>query len=835
MNGFYTDVFNYKGKIYFRGIRKDKIRVKHIHKYKPYLFYEHPDGEYRTIKDVPVKKKIFPSIWDANKFIEKYEHTDVIIYGLTQYQYAFLNDFFPGEIEYDASLLHIGYIDIEVLVNEGEGFPDVRMAKNIITAITIKTNLSDIFHVFGCGEYRNEDKDKDVHYHKCKDEKELLQEFLGTWQQLDLDIISGYNIKLFDMPYLVNRMQNILGEEAVKKLSPWGLVFEKDIMIQGQPCLVYNIKGMSVVDYYELYKKFTFKNHESYRLDYIAQEELGEGKVDYHEYSTLTELYKNNFQKYIEYNIRDVLIVEHLEEKLGFIALILALAYDAKCNYLDVLTTILPWDIIIHNYLLERKIVIPPFKPHALPTTIDEEGIEKALTIPGGYVKKSKEGLHEWVVSVDLTSLYPKLMEMYNISPDVRIGICDASYEIEDNSVVLKNPPINRDCCITANGCMYRRDKQGFMATLMNKKFENRKFYKKKMLEAKKAGNKKDAIIFHNKQYALKIQLNSLYGSLLNVFNRWFDYNDGSAITTTGQLVAKFINKVLNNFLNEYFQTINVDYIVAQDTDSAYICLKKFADYCKHKSQKEITETIVKFCEEEILPFLNTCFMEFAKATNAREQKLDMKLEKVSNRALFSTKKRYILNVFYDEGVYNSIPKLEIKGLEAIRSSTPQICREYLKKSFSIIMNENEDSLHKLVREFKIAFSKLPFEEMASPRTANGMEKYTDVSNIYKLKTPIHVKGSLLFNNLLKKYNIKDIHPIQSGDKIKFTYLREPNPLHNMVISSPGILPEEFQLTKYIDYNLQFKKTFLEPLQNITEIIKWNTEPTVSLYDFFKE
>jgi DNA polymerase elongation subunit (family B) len=821
---FYTDVFIHQGKIHYRGIRNDKTHVQLMHNYKPYIFLENEDGEYKTIKDIPVKKKQFNSIYEAKEFIQKYERSNVTIYGLTQFQYTFLNDIFPKEIEYDVSLINVGYIDIETLNSLDISAPEP------ITAITLRCN--GLSHVFGCGKYVTDASD--ICYHECTDEVELLRTFLMIWRSLNIDIISGYNIRLFDIPYIFNRIKRLLGEKAALRLSPWKLVFEKEIMSQGKPCIVYDIKGICILDYFELYKKFTFKNHESYRLDYIGQEELGEGKVDYTEYSGLMDLYYNNFQKYIDYNIRDVVLVEHLEEKLGFISLVLALAYDAKCNYLDVLGTIRPWDIIIHNYLLERKIVVPPIKEHKLPTTIDENDNEVQLAIPGGYVKESKEGLHEWVVSLDLTSLYPHLMMMFNIGPDTRIGISNAHYEIEGNDIVLKNPPEDQNCCITANGCMYKKDKQGFMASLMESKFKNRKLFKKKMLAAKKVANTRDAIIFHNKQYAMKIQLNSLYGSLLNLYNRWFDYNDGTSITLTGQLVAKFINKVLNNLLNEYFKTNDIDYIIAQDTDSAYICLEKLAEQHKGKSKKEIVKIIVEFCEKQIIPYLNECFERFSKVTNAREQKLDMKLEKVSNRALFTTKKRYVLNALFDEGIYYDEPKLEIKGLEAVRTSTPQICREYLKKSLSVIMNENEESLHKLVKDFKNIFLKSPFEDISFPRGVNGMDKYKDEEEIYIKGTPIHVKGSLLYNHLLKKYNIKDYQPIQNGDKIKFSYLKNPNPLHENVIASSGILPEEFKLKKFIDYNMQFKKTFLEPLQNITKIIRWNTEPTVSLSEFYK-
>ena len=341
--------------------------------------------------------------------------------------------------------------------------------------------------------------------------------------------------------------------------------------------------------------------------------------------------------------------------------------------------------------------------------------------------------------------------------------------------------------------------------------------------------------LFHNKQYSKKTVINSLYGSLLNLYNRWFSYDNGTAITTSGQLSAKFIDHILNNFFNDYFKTKDIDYIVDQDTDSCFFSLKHFVKQSGEIDQRKIVELIVSFCEKKIIPYLNECFKQFAEETRAREQKLDIKLEKISSKALFTTKKRYILNVLYDEGIFFDSPQLKITGMEAVRSSTPQICRTYLKKSISVIMNEDEKTLHKLVKEFKESFMKLPFEDISFPRGVNGMDKYKDEDEIYIKGTPIHVKGSLFFNHLIKKHKVKNVQFIQNGDKIKFAYLKPSNPLHENVIASTGTLPTEFGLEKYIDYNMQFKKTYLEPLQNITRIIRWTTEPTVFLSEFYKE
>jgi DNA polymerase elongation subunit (family B) len=825
---FYTDVYQKFDKIYVRGYEDGK-RVEFIEKYKPYLFLNTKDGSgsYRTLDGKRVGKMRFDSINEAREFMKSYESVDNMeFYGLTNFQYLFMYDYYQGEINYDPTLVSVVTIDIECAADEG--FPSISKADKEITAITLRKNGKSV--VFGCGEFTTDDEN--IKYIRCKDEHNLLVNFLKVWnhESFKPDVVTGWNIEFFDIPYLVNRIKNLLGESEAKKLSPWKMLDERVIEYKGSTNQVYTPVGIAVLDYYQLYRKFSFGNQESYKLDYIAQVELGERKLDYSEYGSLLELYKNNFQKFIEYNIYDCTLVEKLEDKLKFIEQVMALAYDAKVNYNDTMATVRPWDVIIHNYLLDRRIVIPQFTPS-----------QEQFELVGGYVKEPKLGLSKWVVSFDLNSLYPHLIMQYNISPETfasRIEfpsidyMLNGTWEYRDGSVAY-----------SANGCTYYKDKQGFLPALMEKMYNDRVEYKKKMIDAKKEYEKtKDPELikaiarYHNMQLAKKIQLNSAYGALGNKYFRWFSFNNAEAITTSGQLSIRWIEKKTNEYLNRLLKTNDKDYVIASDTDSIYVTMDALVKkVMPDKSEEEIVKALDQFIEAKIQPYMDNCYQELAEMMNAYQQKMQMKRETIANKGIWKAKKMYILNAWNVEGVQYDKPKLKIQGIEAVRSSTPHACREKLKKAFDIVMNQDELSLQKFVSDFREEFDRLPFNDVAFPRGIKGMHKYDGrkEKTIYKKGTPIQVKGALLFNMLLKEHKINFIPPIMDGDKIKFVYLKTPNPLGDTVIASSDNLPKEFGLEEFIDRDMQFQKSFVEPLKSIADVIDWRVEKIATLEGFF--
>lgn len=841
---FYTNFHAHKNEILVRGYRNGK-RFKTKIKQTPYIFVKSKNSKskFHTLDGEPVERIDFDTVWEAREFIKEYKDVhDFKLYGSTDYSYVYINNEFKGEIDYDPNYVSVVSIDIEVAADEG--FPDIYKADKPVTAISLRKNGKSV--VLGCGDYTP--KSADVNYIKCKDEKNLLTKFLQVWNHSDWapDVVTGWNVEHFDIPYLYNRINNLLGGDSVKKLSPWEMVNEREIIrgkslsragkqIEDRIDKVYEMVGISTLDYLEIYKKFSFTNQETYRLDHIASVELGESKVDYSEYESLLELYKQDYEKFIDYNIHDVVLVDRLEDKLGFIKQIFAIAYDAKVNYNDTFTTVKPWDVIIHNYLYSKNIVIP------FP---ERKFLDSSLV--GGYVKEPKLGMHHWVVSFDLNSLYPHLIMQYNISPETYMGKRPVP-SIDD---LISGTPVDgaSGVAIAANGCTYTKEKQGFLPELMEKMYNDRVMYKKKMIEARQEYEKnpsyeleKSISRYHNLQFAKKIQLNSAYGALGNQYFRWFDLKHAEAITMSGQLAIKWIESRMNVFMNKMMSTKNRDYVIASDTDSIYMVMDDlvttiFGSELEVKTNEkyiEIVRALDKFIEAKIEPYIEKSYQELSTMMNAYSQKMKMKRESIANKGIWTAKKKYILNVLNSEGVEYSEPKLKMMGIEAVRSSTPGVCRDRIKKALDIIMNKDETTLIKFVEEFRSEFMRMPYEDIAFPRGCKGMMEYHDSSTVYRKSTPIHVRGALLYNKMIKDNNITTVEKIKDGDKIKFCYLTLPNPIRENVISTLGVLPKQFALEKYIDYNTQFQKSFIDPIENILNIIGWSYEKKNTIDSFW--
>lgn len=834
---FYTSVNLIRNNILLRGYEDGK-RIQESIPYNPFMFIPSKTGntKYKTLDGKPVDRINFDSPSEARDFIRTYKDVaGMTVYGLDRFQYTFIYEEYPGEIQYDPELINVLNIDIETPTDEG--FPDIQRADVPVAAITMKCR--DEYIVLGMQDY--EPTMPNVKFIPCKDEYNLLTNFIKIWNMpsWNPDIVTGWNVEFFDIPYLVNRITKLLGEREAKKLSPWGILEEHEVESRGRKQQAFRPMGVAVLDYQQLYKKHTYVKQETYKLDYIAFVELGEKKLDYSEYDSLYDLYVKDYKKFIDYNIHDVTLVAKLDDKLKLFELVYALAYDAKVNYEDTFASVKPWDVIIHNYLLDNKYVIPQF---------DSRAPDRDLA--GGYVKEPKPGMYKWVVSFDLNSLYPHLIMQYNISPDTFVMRLPYDMSVDDllkgKLNEIREEFEERNCAITANLCLYDKKKQGFLAQLMQKMYDDRVVFKNKMIEAKKEYEKthsvqsnKDIARYHNMQMAKKIQLNSAYGALGNQYFRWFDMNHAEAITLSGQLSIRWMANKMNEYLNKLFKTKDFDYVIACDTDSMYVNFDKlvqlvFADRAETPSDLEITRYLDKVCREKIEPFIDNCYQELSVYVNAFAQKMKMKREAIANKGIWTAKKRYILNVYNLEGVEYSEPKLKMQGIEAVRSSTPSSVRDSIKEALEIIMNKDEKALHRYIDDFRSKFITLPFDEVAFPRGCNGMNKYKDASQIYRKGTPIQVKGALLYNDYVQRKGLeKKVPVIFEGDKIKFAYLKLPNPLHNSVISVPDELPKQLGLHNYVDYDTQFEKSFLEPLKTILDAIGWHHEQKVTIEDFF--
>jgi DNA polymerase elongation subunit (family B) len=846
MSNFYTNVQALGGKILYRGIMDGK-RIKQKVDYEPslYLPAKKDKGTHKSLDGLDLSEKRFDSIYEAREFFKKYDGIPGApkIYGNTRYEYAFIADQHPTMVDWDQDKVSIAIVDIEV--GSENGFPDPYLANEPITAIAI-TYINGKTYVFGCGDYEVQG---DEVYIKCKDEWTLCKKFLMLWSDNCPDVITGWNTKFFDIPYLVNRFRKILGEDDTKKLSPWNYISERKTNINGRMLIAYSFVGVESLDYIELYKWYApgGKSQESYRLDNIANVELGEGKISYDEYENLHQLYRLNFQKFIEYNIKDVKLILKLEDKLKLLELALTLAYDTKCNYEDVFAQTRMWDSLTYSYLLQQKIIVPP-----------REVQDKDSAFEGAYVKEPQVGLHNWVASFDLNSLYPHLMMQYNISPETLIEPADYTQEMRD--VLSQGVSVDKllkcqidtsslsGVTITPNGQYFRTDVQGFLPKMMEEMYIDRSKFKKMMLAAKqeyenetddskKYEIEKRIARYNNLQLAKKVSLNSAYGALGSQYFRFYDLRMALGVTTAGQLSIRWIENKINQYMNNVLKTEGVDYVIASDTDSIYLNLGPLVQHAMGDRSQDINKAISfmdKVCETKIQPFIDKSYAELADYVKAYSQKMQMKREGLSNKGVWTAKKRYILNVYNNEGVQYKEPQMKVMGLEMIKSSTPSAIREKMKAAIQLMMTGNENDVQNFIANFREEFKRLPPEEISFPRGLNGLNTYSDSVTLYKKGTPIHVKGAILYNHNLKLMGLeKKYQKIQEGEKIKFTYLKMPNHFKDTVISFPSRIPKEFELDRYIDYDVQFDKAFLEPIRVILDCMKWKVEKNNSLEDFF--
>jgi len=640
------------------------------------------------------------------------------------------------------------------------------------------------------------------------------------------DVITGWNVRFYDMAYLVRRIKNLFGEREPRRLSPWKFVKEKNITIMGKEQFAYLISGVSTLDYMELYKKFTYSNQESYKLDHIASVEVGSKKLSYEEYENIHTFYKMDYQKFVEYNIRDVELVEQLEEKLKLIELCIQMAYHAGINYEETFSQVRTWDALIYNHLRRKNVVIPP-KLHEK----KEGGYE------GGYVKKPITGMHEWVVSFDLNSLYPHLIMQYNISPEtLRDTIPKYSVDLDKMVDRKSDIPLVENTTLAANGHYFDTTFQGFMPELMQEMYDDRVRYKQLMLECQKSGNLTDIAKYNTIQMARKISLNSAYGAMGNEWFRYYDLRLAEAITISGQLSIRWIERKLNEYLNGVMETEDKDYVIASDTDSVYLVLGDLVSkfFGSITDKLKIVKMLNSFCEDKLKPFIDESYQELADYVNAYDQKMLMDREVIADKGIWTSKKRYILNVWDNEGVTNDEPKLKMMGIEAVKSSTPSSCRDKLREGIKLIMGGTEKQVQDFISEFQSEFIQLPDGDVAFPRSCNNIMKFYSDTDVATKGTPIHVRGALFYNKLIKDNKLDSKYQyIQEGEKIKFVYLKKANPFGTHVISMINNLPKELGINKYIDYDIQFDKSFVDPLRIILNSIGWHTEKTATLDEFF--
>jgi len=828
---FYTNVQMVGDNFLVRGVENGRHFATR-EKFYPTLFVSSKKKtKYKTLEGEYVEPVEPGTVRESREFIKKYDGVEGFkIYGNDRYIYQYISEKYPEEeIKFDTSQIKITTIDIEVASENG--FPDVESAAEEVLLITLQDYNTKQIRTWGLGPFKN--KQENVIYKSFRTEYELLNSFIDWWmiEENTPEVITGWNSELYDIPYLVRRLDRILGEKLMRRMSPWGLVSEREIYIAGRKNISYDIGGVTQLDYLNLYKKFTYKAQESYRLDYIASVELGQKKLDHSEFDTFKDFYTKGWQKFVEYNIIDVELVDRMEDKMKLIELAIVMAYDAKANYADVFSQVRMWDTIIYNYLKKRNIVIPP-----------KERSDKDAKYAGAYVKEPIPGKYDWVVSFDLNSLYPHLIMQYNISPETIRETRHPSASVE--GLLNQEIKIDGDYAVCANGAQYRKDVRGFLPELMEKIYKDRTIYKKKMLEAKQQYEKtktktleKEIARCNNIQMARKIQLNSAYGAIGNQYFRYYKLANAEAITLSGQVSIRWIENKMNGYMNKILKTEGEDYVIASDTDSIYLNLGPLVEAVyegREKTNEGVVGFLNKVCETQFEPFIESAYEELARYVNAYDQKMFMKRENIADRGIWTAKKRYILNVWDSEGVRYEEPKLKMMGIEAVKSSTPAPCRTMIKDALKLMMNGTEDEVIDFIDKCRKEFKTLPPEDIAFPRTASDVRKYSASSSIYAKGTPIHIRGALLFNHYVKQKKLTNKYSlIGNGEKVKFLYLKKPNIIQENVVSFIQDFPTELGLDKYIDYDLQFEKSFVEPLKAILDAIGWNVEKTVNLELFF--
>ena len=826
--GFYTDVLLLGDDILYRGY-EDGDAITYREKIRPLLYFVPQDqtkkSKYKTLDGRYAHPKRFDGARDARSFIEKYENVEGLeVHGYDRFVYQFIADKFPDEIDFDMDLMKIYTIDIEVACDNG--FPSVEECREEMLCITMKNLITKKITTWGTREFQGEHE-----YRLFNTESELLEDFLQWWVSGTPDVITGWNCNLYDIPYICRRVERVLGEKWKKSLSPWNRVLDREIVIRGRKQLAYDIAGVTVLDYLDLYQKFTYSAQASYRLDHIAEVELGENKLDHSEYENFKAFYTNDWQKFVEYNIHDVELVDQLEGKMKLIELALSLAYDAKVNLSDVYSQVRMWDTLIYNDLKKRNVVVPP-----------KRGERKNEQYAGAYVKEPQPGMYDWVVSFDLNSLYPHLIMQYNISPETLVDRRHPSASVE--GLLSREVQVSGDFAVCANGAQYRRDIHGFLPEIMQRIYDERTIYKKKMIQAKKDYEsspsdklRKDISKFNNIQMARKIQLNSAYGAIGNQYFRYYNLANAEAITLSGQVSIRWIENKMNAYLNKLLKTDDYDYVIASDTDSIYLHLGPLVEKVfesREKSDQSILRFLEKVCDVEFEKYIQNSYEELATYVNAYSQKMVMKRENIANKGIWTAKKRYILNVWNSEGVQYAEPKLKMMGIEAVKSSTPMPCRGAIKKALELVMTSDESDVQKFISQFRKKFESMPLEDISFPRSCNNLEKFTSTKDIYGKGCPIHVRGSLLYNHYIKKHKIQNKFPfIQEGEKIKYLYLRKPNRIGENVISFFQTLPKEFELDGSVDYEVQFDKSFLSPVKVILDAIGWAPEKQVTLEHIF--
>lgn len=841
---FYTNVARYGKNILVRGYRDGKPFKEKV-QYSPTLFiHTNEESEYRDLRGNVVKPIKFNDVREASNFLKSYDDVEGMeILGMDDFPFAYISDEFKGEkVEYDRSLIKIGRLDIETEVTV-KGKPDPKNVPEIINVITIE--LNEVYYVFSFNDYVNPNPNRKVVFTKTETEVELLAAFVRFMEQTEFDIITGWYSAGFDVPYLINRIERVLDTSWANRLSPWKYIYKREFYDdKGMLNFDYRISGLTHIDYLELYKKMGFTPQAFYTLDWVCSNEIGRQKHKL-ENSDIPGhlLYRTDPQNHIEYNVQDVELLVELDKKKRLFDLIIDMTYDAKCNFDDVLKNTKMWDAILFNFLKPRKIAVPKRKSNP------------KIKYEGAYVKEVAPHFTEWVTTFDLTSLYPSLIMQYNISPETFVKRVEGIRL--DDLINLKHHPINDELkennwTMAANGMVYTRDYKGIIPEVIEIFFNKRKLHKDLAIEAEKKaqeclGNNDQSgyakyreiqIIEDISQNSRKVGINALYGALGESNFRYYSLDNAEAITISGQLTILISIKWNNEFMNKVLNTKNIDYSVYADTDSIFLDCSKFVDMFKEKrpnaTKSEIIDFLDKFADEKLQKNFAECFDLLADYLNVFQKRLYFKREKICEAMIQTVKKRYGLFVWDNEKIRFAEPRVQITGLESVRTSTPHIMRSWMEDLVKLILTSDQETVWEFVEECKKEFYKLSPFEIGEPTGISDLDKYVDRNGMPIKGATENAKASALFNRIMIETGMDETYDtISSGDRIMKCRLVQPNPFREKTIAYMFDLPDELGIKQYLDYEQQWEKLFISPMEKLLEIRGWNAVEEVTVDDLF--
>lgn len=854
------------------------VRNREIIAFKPELYLLNQTNsqtvDARDLNNNPLNRVPFDSIDEMNNFVEQYKNIDGFkVFGARDPLVQFVAQNYKGKIEFDANVIVGGLVDIEVasgVVVNGVyvpgPFPEPEDAKYPISMLTIYSTKTKKFHVWALevfqkhrlGTYTHNPGHKDigelnVAYKGFDDEPAMLADMISFWQDQEFDFTSGWYYEEFDTPYLVNRIKNVLGAAFANRLSPWGVIKAKTIKNVAGDTQTYDIFGVACLDLLNLYKKHAGIEPPNWKIDTIGDLMGVGGKIDYEDEGDLGTLYFTNFQKSVEYNIQDVNLVKKLEAKKQLFMLTFTLAYLTKSNYRDTMATVRPWTSLMYSTLHER----------GMETEI-KSVYQGTIDIVGGFVRTVIPGKYKWVVSFDLNSLYPHCMQQYNLGTETILAPNEVPQEVNDaipiditiDGLVNKEYDLSvlskHKLSMTANRQFFENDRMSVFSEITRGIYNQRAAVKKDMkkLEQELVDLPKDDIANKQRlehsidtmnatQTALKLLMNGLYGATANrYFTEFFDVRVAEGITTSGQLSIKWIMRKLNEYLNNLLKTVDVDYIVAGDTDSVYLTFDGLVNRMfkgeedKEENFERVTEFLDTVIKAKIEPYIDKCYDELAVYMGAYEQRMFMKRETIAPRAIWAAKKRYTMLAKDIEGVRYPEAIVKYTGLDAKRSNIPKTCRKWLVEAYKIALLKDQKTLQTFVLEKQKEYMGFPVEQISEVSGINGVDKYSDINGFAIKGAPKHVKAALLHNRLIKEFGLTQIRPIVSGNKILMVGLK-PNTKGMEVIAYQGKLPKEFGLHVLVDHKASFKTNFTDPLENLISHIGWTAEEVASISGFF--